>query len=57
MQFKALSPKGGDKYNIIKMSRAERKRHNFERKDPLAHFSDEEIKKALADGSLAIVSM
>ncbi|KAI2628795.1 hypothetical protein GGR54DRAFT_636509 [Hypoxylon sp. NC1633] len=39
---------GGEKYNILKMSRKERASYAFDKKDPLAEFSD----KALQDGAV-----
>ncbi|KAF3023089.1 hypothetical protein E8E14_013268 [Neopestalotiopsis sp. 37M] len=35
---------GGDEYNILKFSRKERAKHAFDKKDPLAQFSEEELK-------------
>ncbi|CAJ2505323.1 Uu.00g127170.m01.CDS01 [Anthostomella pinea] len=35
---------GGEKFNILKMSRKERADHAFSKKDPLAQFSDEDLR-------------
>ncbi|CAK4032400.1 Hypothetical predicted protein [Lecanosticta acicola] len=48
--FKALSPRGGDRYNILKMPRRERAKHAFDKKDPLKDWSD----KDLQEGNLEI---
>lgn len=49
-QFKALEPRGGDEYNILRMPRMERAKLAFDKKDPLKDFSD----KDLREGNLMI---
>lgn len=41
---------GGEHYNILKMTRAQRASYAFDKKDPLAQFSEEDNKS----GNLAI---
>lgn len=49
-QHTAGNKLGGESYNILKMSRKERAGYAFEKKDPLAQFSD----KDLREGNLAL---
>ena len=53
MQFKKFSKDykiGGERYNILKMSREERASYAFDKKDPLADISD----KALQEGNVRV---